>query len=196
MPARPDLTAALARYARRFGGTGTVVTLDDGRAFTAAHCIAAVDGRRGTVIVSTTRQAWRVVRRWSPRGSDLALLEAIGTRGLRRWAARLRLAPRAVLRPGVEVVFYARSGRRFQPRRGVVVSATATRVVADVLSPAGVGAGDSGGPVLAGGVLAGIVIARTGPALSARASSRLVVARLDAGPCRARIDALGRSESG
>jgi hypothetical protein len=38
------------RYDRRFGGTGTIVTLRDDRAFTAAHCIAAVDGAPGVVL--------------------------------------------------------------------------------------------------------------------------------------------------
>ena len=170
----------LTRYQRRFGGEGTIVSLDDGRAFTAAHCVAAADGRAGTVLVAAGGRQWRVVRRWSPRGRDLAWLEVTGS--LRTSTARradTRLAPPGVLRPGVEIVFHAHTGRRFVRRRAVVVSVSATRAVAEVRSPAGVADGDSGGPVLAGGRLAGVVIARVGAPRSSRASSRLVLTRLD-----------------
>lgn len=158
------------------------MSLPDGRAFTAAHCVAAVDGRRGTMLVSARGRQWRVVRRWSPRGRDLAWLEAvnrprIGPADLR--AARFTLAPPGALRPGVDVVFHAYAGRRFVPRRAVVVSVSRTRAIAEVLSRAGVADGDSGGPVVAGGGLAGIVIARLGDPRSSHGSSRVVLTRLD-----------------
>jgi len=180
LPAGAHLTSDLARYRRRFAGEGTIVALADGRAFTAAHCLAAVDGRRGTVVVSVDGRQWRVWRRWSPRGCDLALLHAVdaaadGAVERRSW----RLARPGVLRPGVLVEFYGFTGRRFERREASVQSVTATRAVADVRSPAGVAAGDSGGPVFVNGRLAGIVIARTGPAVSPAASSHVVIARLD-----------------
>lgn len=184
MPAGALLTHGLARYRRRFGGEGTIVTLADGRAFTAAHCLAAVDGRPGTVVVSPDGRAWRVVRRWSPRGRDLALLRSIDARSGEHAAGNQRvwrLAEAAALCPGVEIEFYGHTGQRFQKRRAVVTSVTVTRAVAEVRSPAGVASGDSGGPVLVGGMLAGIVIARTGEAVSSRASARVVLTRLDCG---------------
>lgn len=173
----------LVRYHRRFGGEGTIVTLADGRAFTAAHCLAAVDGRPGAVVTSREGRAWRVVKRWSPRGRDLALLQAFDARlprlsgDDRGW----RIAGGEVLASGVEIEFYGHTGRRFQKRRAVVTSVTATRAVAEVRSRAGVSAGDSGGPVLVGGTLTGIVIARTGTAVSSAASAEVVLARLDRG---------------
>lgn len=170
----------LTRYPRRFGGEGTIVSLDDGRAFTAAHCVAAVDGRPGTVVVAAGGRQWRVVRRWSPRGRDLAWLEVVDQSRMRTPSPNdERLAPPGTLAPGVEVVFLAHNGQRFARRKAVVVSVTATRAVAEVRSPAGVADGDSGGPVLAGGRLAGIVIARLGTPRSSHASSRLVLTRLD-----------------
>ncbi len=170
----------LARYARRFGGEGTIVSLADGRAFTAAHCVAAVDGCPGTVIVGPGGRQWRVRRRWSPRGRDLVWLEVVRPcPGHPASRNDTRLARPGSLRPGVEVVFHAHTGQRFVARRAVVVSVSASRAVADVRSPAGVADGDSGGPVLAGGRLAGIVIARLGAPRSAHASSRLVLTRLD-----------------
>ncbi len=176
----------LARYHRRFGGEGTIVTLADGRAFTAAHCLAAVDGRPGAVVTSRDGRAWRVVKRWSPRGRDLALLQAIDARLPRRRACQATIAAGAsrmptVLGPGVEIEFYGHTGRRFQKRRAVVTSVTATRAVAEVRGRAGVAAGDSGGPVLEGDQLVGIVVARTGPAVSPMASAQVVLARLDRG---------------
>lgn len=181
MPPGTLLTHGLSRYRRRFSGEGTIVTLADGRAFTAAHCLAAVDGRPGAVVSSPDGRAWRVVRRWSPRGRDLALLQAVDpalprlSDDGRGW----RLAPAGVLGPGVEIEFYGHTGRHFQKRRAVVISVTETTSMAEVRSRAGVAAGDSGGPVLVGGALAGIVIARTGPAVSPAASARVVLARLD-----------------
>jgi Trypsin-like peptidase domain len=172
----------LTRYQRRFGGEGTIVSLADGRAFTAAHCVAAADGGAGTVLVAWGGRQWRVVRRWSPRGRDLAWLEVVEPRRTTSGARRrppLTIAAPDVLRPGLEVVFHAHTGRRFVRRRAVVVSVSATRAVAEVRSPAGVADGDSGGPVLAGGRLAGIVIARLGAPRSSHASSHLVLTRLD-----------------
>ena len=170
----------LARYPRRFGGEGTIVSLADGRAFTAAHCVAAVDGRPGTVLVAADGRQWRVVRRWSPHGRDLAWLEVVGSAAPRSADPRAaRLAPPGTLRPGVELVFHAHAGHRFVRRTAVVIAVSATRAVAEVRSPAGVADGDSGGPVLAGGRLAGIVIARLGVPRSSQASSRLVLTRLD-----------------
>lgn len=173
----------LVRYHRRFGGEGTIVTLADGRAFTAAHCLAAVDGRSGAVVTSRDGRAWRVVKRWSPGGRDLALLQAIDAHLPRLSGddSGWRLAPAGVLGPGVEIEFYGHTGRRFQKRRAVVTSVTATRAVAEVRSRAGVAAGDSGGPVLDGDQLVGIVVARTGPAVSPVASTQVVLARLDRG---------------
>ena len=171
----------LARYERRFGGAGTIVTLADGSAFTAAHCVAAVDGRRGTVLAGVDGRQWRVVRRWSPRGHDVAWLEAVGPVRMRPRgpAGAVSLAPPDVLRPGVGIVFSAYTGRRFTRRRAVVVAVSATRAVAEVRTPAGVGDGDSGGPVLVEGHLAGIVVARLGAPRPAGASSHVVVTRLD-----------------
>ncbi len=171
----------LARYRSRFGGEGTIVTLDDGRAFTAAHCLASVDGRAGTLIASADGRQWRVVRRASPRGSDLAVLRAVGMvpgNGGRKAAGRARYLG---LCPGLEITFVGHTGRHFETRRARVVTVTATRVVADVLSDAGVRAGDSGGPVLVGEGLVGIVIARAGRALSYDASSQLVLSRIALG---------------
>lgn len=183
MPAGTVLTSGLARYHRRFGGEATIVTLADGRAFTAAHCLAAVDGRRGTVVASLDGRQWRVWHRWSPRGCDLALLHAVDARPAQRAVERRgwRLARLGVLRPGSIVEFYGFTGRRFERRRATVMAVTATRAVANVRSPAGVAAGDSGGPAFVNGRLAGIVIARTGPAVSPVASTQVVLARLDRG---------------
>lgn len=170
----------LTRYQRRFGGEGTIVSLADGRAFTAAHCVAAVDGRPGTVVVAAAGRQWRVVRRWSPRGRDLVWLEVADQRRVPAPDPDdARLALPGTLRPGVELTFHAYTGRRFVRRRAVVVSVTATRALAEVRSQAGVADGDSGGPVLAGGRLAGIVIARLGAPRLSHASSRFVLTRLD-----------------
>lgn len=170
----------LARYLRRFGGEGTIVSLADGRAFTAAHCLAAADGRAGTIVVGAAGQQWRVVRRWSPLGRDLAWLEVAGPIRQPRHTRRPEgLAAPGTLAPGVEVVFHAHTGRRFARRTAVVVAVSATRAVAEVRSRAGVADGDSGGPVLADGRLTGIVIARLGVPRSSHASSRLVLTRLD-----------------
>ena len=171
----------LTRYERRFGGAGTIVTLADGRAFTAAHCVAAVDGHRGTVLAGGDGRQWRVMRRWSPRGRDLAWLEAAGPVRMRPRGPRgtVSLAPPDVLRPGVDIVFHAYTGRRFTRRRAVVVAVSATRAVAEVRTRAGVADGDSGGAVLVGGHLAGIVVARVGAPRPASASSHVVITRLD-----------------
>lgn len=166
----------LARYQGRFGGVGTIVTLADGRAFTAAHCVAKVDGGRGTVLTSVDGRQWRVVRRWSPRGRDLAQLQALDAAPA---PAGVLLASHGVLQPGIEIAFHGYNGRQFERRRAVVVDVTATHATAAVRSRAGVGDGDSGGPVLASGRLAGIVVARAGGMCSSRASSLLVLTRLD-----------------
>jgi len=189
--------AVLHRYHRRFGGTGTVFTLGDGRAFTAAHCLAAVDGRRG-VIVGNGVCAWRVRTRWSPRGVAVAVLQAVDA----SWAARsgapvpgwpadreARLASRVCVRPGVRVAFAGHTGRRFQVRAATVIALTATTAVADVEHRAGVCANDSGGPVFVDGVLVGIVTHRAGPPLSATCSRHLVFARLDTLVMRRRVRA-------
>ena len=167
----------LSRYLRRFGGEGTIVTLADGRAFTAAHCIAAVDGRPGRLIAARDGVVWRVCRRWSPGGLDLAVLRAaIAPRLSPRGPT---LATRAVLRLGADVVFYAHTARGFRPRRARVVSVTATTAVAEVQSRAGVRAGDSGGPVVMDGVLVGIVTHRLGAPRGVSGAACLRCARLD-----------------
>ena len=205
-PVRPRSSDAgsLARYDRRFGGVGTIVTLDDGRAFTAAHCLAAVDGRPGVVISSGARH-WRVVRRWSPATTDLALLQeldGVGTRAvsdevlaphtgtrstLPAGAGATPLATASIVHPGVQVRLVGHTCRRFQSRAATVVSATATAAVAVVTHKAGVRANDSGGPVFVDGVLVGIVTSRTGLGLSSLCSSHVVFTRLDSKAMRARI---------
>ncbi|MEZ5288901.1 MAG: hypothetical protein R2712_29685 [Vicinamibacterales bacterium] len=170
------------RYHRRFGGIGTIVTLCDGRAFTAAHCLAAVDGRPGTVIEAVGRR-FVVVRRWSPFGTDLAVLRALTGNG------RGELATRTFLRPGVDVTFWGHTGRRFQRRQATIVAVTATTATARVHHARGVCGNDSGGPVFAGDVLAGIAVARTGAAVSARCSCQLVMVRTDSPSMRRRIAA-------
>lgn len=178
----------LSRYLRRFGGAGTIVTLDDGRAFTAAHCIAAVDGRPGTLVAAGDGGCWQVRHRWSPRGCDLAVLTAVSPARAACIGARpSTLATRRWLRPGVDVVFYAHTASGFRRRRARVIATTATTAIADVLSRAGIGTGDSGGPVLVGGTLVGVVTHRAGPPRSARASGHLVFTRLDLPLMRVRI---------
>lgn len=176
----------LSRYLRRFGGEGTIVTLADGRAFTAAHCLAAVDGRPGRFIAAPDGLVWRVCRRWSPKGLDLAmLLAAVAPRPSARGPA---LATRPLLRPGVEVVFYAHTAAGFRRRRARVVSVAATSAVAEVRSRAGVSPGDSGGPVLMDGALVGIVTHRLGAPRGARGGAAcLRCVRLDAPIIRARL---------
>ncbi|MGE0816552.1 MAG: hypothetical protein AB7O28_18190 [Vicinamibacterales bacterium] len=170
------------RYHRRFGGTGTIVTLGDGRAFTAAHCLAAVDGRPGTEIDAVGRR-FVVVRRWSPFGTDLAVLRSLAGNG------RGELATRTLLRPGVDVTFWGHTGRRFQRRRATIMTVGATTATALVHHPRGVCGNDSGGPVFLGAALVGVAIARTGPAVSARCSRHLVLVRTDSARMRGRIDA-------
>ena len=173
----------LSRLRHRFGGEGTVVTLSDDHAFTAAHCVAAVDGRRGTVLAGPDGHVWRMAKRWSPLGCDLALLHAepsMHGRGVRSARPTVTLAGAAVLRVGTPVVFIGFDAGRFQRRRAVVRSVTSTHAIADVISAPGVRAGDSGGPVLVDGVLVGIVVARSGPPASSGDGARsLVLARLD-----------------
>lgn len=184
----------LARYQHRFGGEGTIVTLVDGRAFTAAHCLAAVDGRPGTIVTGLSGRAWRVEQRWSPRGCDLALLTAEPSvpkpRGHELEMPGVTLAGAGVLRPGVLFEFFGYAGGRFVARRALVTSVTPTHVVADVISRTGVRAGDSGGPVLVGDQLVGIVVARAGlPARSGGGSRTLELTRLDSPLMRRRIAA-------
>ena len=166
----------LTRYAHRFGGEGTVVTLADGCACTAAPCVAAFDSRRGAWIAAADGSAWRVERRWSPGGRDLALLTAATpparTRGV-SWPRR------PIVRPGLVVALVVWTGRRFARRRAVVRAVTATAFVADVSGPGGVRAGDSGGAVLAGATLVGVITHRTGGSLTAQASASVRAARID-----------------
>jgi hypothetical protein len=169
------------RYPRRFGGVGTIVTLRDGRAFTAAHCIAEVDGAPGVGLQALGRR-FVVVRRWSPRRLDLAVLLAMTGRG------RASAAARVVLRVGAQVAFYGHTGGRFQARRATVTAVTPTTAVATVHHPRGVCGNDSGGPVFVGGLLAGVVAARTGETVSHTCSREVVITRLDAPAVRARID--------
>jgi hypothetical protein len=177
----------LHRYHHRFGGIGTVVTLDDGRAFTAAHCVAAVDGRPGVVIGSGDRR-WRVVQRWSPARTDLALLRALEAVGAARATGpALRLVTRALLCPGATVEFVGHTGRRFQSRTATVVSVTATSAEAVVRHRRGVCANDSGGPVLMAGELVGIVTGRSGAARSSLCSTHVLFTRLDSRVMRARM---------
>ncbi len=194
------IATVLHRYGHRFGGIGTIVTLDDGRAFTAAHCVAAVDGSRG-VVLGNGDGAWRVLKRWSPTRTDLAVLEAWPAPGRARgsrvpgWPAdRVAVVPtRALVRPGVCVEFVGHTGRRFAIRGATVTAVTATAATAVVAHRTGVCANDSGGPVFLNDTLVGIVTHRTGPALSPRCSSQLVFTRLDAPGMRRRVHgAFGR----
>lgn len=196
MPAGPDLIT-LHRYHRRFGGSGTIVTFADGRALTAAHCLAAVDGRRG-VVVGDGRCAWRVKKRWSPRGLDVAILQALDPRMTARLGAPVpgwpmgclaRTATRVLVRRGVRVEFAGRAGRRFQVCAATVVAVTATAATAVVEHRAGVCANDSGGPVFVDGVLVGIVTHRAGPPRSSVCSSHVVFTRLDSLVMRRRVRA-------
>lgn len=189
------VVAVLHRSHHRFGGTGTIVTLADGRAFTAAHCLAAVDGARG-VVVGDGVCAWRVRKRWSPRGCDVAILQAVETTIVARHGAPVpdwpagraaRLPARVCVRPGTRVAFAGYTGRRFQLRAATVLMVTATSATAVVEHAVGVCANDSGGPVFADGVLVGIVTHRAGPAVSAACSRQLVFARLDSLVMRRRI---------
>lgn len=172
----------LQRYRRRFGGVGTIVTLEDGRAFTAAHCLALVDGTPGVVIGNGTAH-WRVVRRWSPLRTDVALLEAAGGAG------GLNLTTRTRVRLAVSVEFVAHRGRRFHARTATVIAVSDTCATALVAHRSGVCAGDSGGPVLIDGLLVGIVTHRAGPAVSPQCSSHLVFTRLDSPIMRRRVRA-------
>jgi Trypsin-like peptidase domain len=174
------------RYHRRFGGTGTIVALGDGRAFTAAHCIAAVDGRPGTSI-DASGQRFVVVRRWSPARTDLAVLRAVDARRPRR-PATTRLAVHGGVRRGIEVTFVGHvDGRRFERRRAVVTSVTASTAVALVTHPRGVCGNDSGGPVFLGNTLVGIVTHRAGALRRSPCSSQVIFTRLDSPTMRARI---------
>lgn len=214
MPARGTAPATrLSRYVRRFGGTGTIVTLEGGRALTAAHCLAAADGRPGTVIAGE-RGRWRVLRRWSPRRIDLVVLMRLdasawpplesrsrrqafqgthGQRGPSPRGPRGRLASRGEVRRGVEVTFVGHTGRRFQRRRAVVTTVSAATALATVLHPRGVCGNDSGGPVFVGDRLVGVVTHRMGMPISSRGSSRcssqVVFTRLDSPLMRAKIAA-------
>ncbi len=171
----------LTRCAHRFGGEGTIVTLADGCACTAAHCVAAFDSRRGAWIVAADGSAWRVERRWSPAGRDLALLTAATPPARPRDVSWPR---RPVVRPGLVVALVVWTGRRFARRRAVVRAVTATAFLADVAGPRGVRAGDSGGAVLAGDTLVGVITHRTGVSLTAQASASVRVARIDTPPVR------------
>lgn len=189
-------------YGRRFGGIGTIVTLDDGRAFTAAHCLAPVDGASG-VVIGNGHDAWRVLKRWSPKRTDLAVLRALPAPGRARgsrvpgWPADrvARVPTRVLVRPGVCVEFVGHTGQRFARRAATVIAVTATSATAVVEHRTGVCANDSGGPVFVLGVLVGIVTHRTGPARSPRCSSQLVFTRLDAPAMRRRLHAaFGRGD--
>ena len=166
----------LTRYTHRFGGEGTIVTLADGCACTAAHGVAAVDGRRGAWIAAADGSAWRVERRWSPAGRDLALLTAATPPARARSVSWPR---RAIVRPGLVVALVVWTGRCFARRRAVVRAVTATAFVVDVAGPRGVRAGVGGGAVLAGVSLVGVITHRTGVPLTAQASASVRVARID-----------------
>jgi len=179
------------RFPHRFGGIGTIVTLGDGRAFTAAHCLAAVDGRCGVVVEGTGRR-WRVVRRWSPKGTDLAVLRALDLPEARTGDHGTVIGPtclagRSLVRPGVQVSFVGHSGRQFQTRAATIIAVTSTTATSVVEHPTGVCANDSGGPVFAEGVLVGIVTHRTGPPQSAHCSRHMVFTRLDSPEMRSRV---------
>ncbi len=185
MPTGPHL-GGLHRYQRRFGGSGTIVSLADRRAVTAAHCLAAVDGGRGVIIGNDTCQ-WRVLERWLPECVDLALLRTVGGAGSGAGSPvpgyppshAVRLATRVLVRRGTRVAFVAHTGWRFERRAASVIALTSSSATAVIAHPAGVCAGDSGGPVFVDGLLVGIVTHRTGPSVSVRASSQLVFTRLD-----------------
>ncbi|MFN7976579.1 MAG: serine protease [Vicinamibacterales bacterium] len=181
----------LRRYAHRFGGSGTIVTLADGRACTAAHCIAAADGLRGTLIASG-HAVWRVERRWSPARRDLALLVAETPRPRR---SRIVWAPRALLRRGVRVAIAAWTGRRFAWRAAIVREVTRDGFVADLEGRAGVRPGDSGGAVIVGSTLVGVVTHRTGRAVSAEAAASVRGARVDTPDVRLALARLRRRAS-
>lgn len=178
----------LRRYAHRFGGTGTIVTLADGCACTAAHCVAPADGRRGTLI-ALGPAVWRVERRWSPATRDLALLGAEAPRPRR---SRIVWARRSPLRPGARVSIAAWTGQRFVWRTAIVREVTRHGFVADLVGRAGVRQGDSGGAVLLGSTLVGVVTHRTGAALSPLASASVRVARVDTPDVRAVLDRVRR----
>lgn len=169
---RPRIPVAVDRLPHRFGGEGTITTLPDGRAFTAAHCLAAVDGRRG-VVVGRRGAEWTVVRRWSPRGIDLAVLLGDATGGRVRPASRPRVAV------GRRVTLVVPAGTRMRTLEATVLDATSRRAIAEVHDPRGVCADDSGGPVLLGRELVGVVTHRTGPATGARCSAHVVFTRID-----------------
>lgn len=173
----------LRRYAHRFGGVGTIVTLADGCACTAAHCVAAADGRVGTLIASGAA-VWRVARRWSPARRDLALLVAQTARPRR---SRIGWARRALLRRGVRVSIAVWSGRRFAWRTAIVDAVTRDGFVADLTGRTGVRVGDSGGAVIVGSTLVGVVTHRTGRAVSAEAAVSVRGARLDTPEVRAAL---------
>jgi hypothetical protein len=178
----------LRRYASRFGGTATIVTLADGCACTAAHVIAAADRRRGAWIASGDA-VWRLGRAWSPAGRDLTLLVAVSPRPRR---SRIAWARRAMLRRGARVSIAAWTGRRFVRRSAIVRAVTRHGVVADLRGRRGVRAGDSGGAVLIGSTLVGVITHRTGQALSPQAAASVRCARLDTPEVRAVLDRLRR----
>ncbi|MEP7119077.1 MAG: hypothetical protein ABI880_15930 [Acidobacteriota bacterium] len=189
----------LDRYQRRFGGLGTIVTLENGRAFTAAHCLAKVDGTPG-VILGVGARCWRVVKRWSPARLDLALLVAVDEQSARRNASVLRsdspaagstVATVARVQVGSGVQLVGHTGRRFQTRAARVIAVTATTATAVVTHRTGVCGNDSGGPVLVDGVLVGIVTHRTGAAVSPQCSCQVVFTRLDSSQVRRLIRAAG-----
>lgn len=175
----------LSRYRRRFGGEGTIVTLADGRAFTAAHCIAAVDGRPGRLIAAPDGVVWQVRKRWSPDGLDLAVLRAMTPPPVS--SRSTTVAARAMLRAGAEVQFYAPTARGFRARGARIVAVTATDAVAELRAPAGTRAGDSGGPVVMDGVLVGIVTHRLGARRGAGGAACFRCVRLDTAAVRARV---------
>lgn len=161
----------LTRYGRRFGGEGTIVTLADGCACTAAHCVAAVDGRQRAWI-GAGRTAWRVERRWSPAGRDLALLVASVPP---RRGRPVTWPSGRIVRAGLHVTIAAWTGRRFVRRAAIVRATTRDGFIADVCGRVGVRPGDSGGAVLAGTTLVGVVTHR----IEAPSTTAVRVARVD-----------------
>lgn len=178
----------LTRYRRRFGGTGTIVTLADGRACTAAHCVAAADGRRGVWIAGGGR-AWRVERRWSPSGRDLAVLTAAQppSRGARVAWPRGRL-----LRQGLVVSVSVWNGRRFVRRRAIIRTVGRHACEAAFVGRARARAGDSGGAVLFGATLVGVVTHHLGATGGVVGTAAIRVARVDTPEVRAVLTRLRR----
>lgn len=178
----------MTRYRRRFGGTGTIVTLADGCACTAAHCVAAVDGRRGVWIAGGGR-AWRVERRWLPSGRDLVVLMAAHPPSRR---ARVAWPRGRVLRQGLVVSVSVWNGQRFVRRRAIVRTVARHACEAEFIGRVRVRPGDSGGAVLSGATLVGVLTHHLGAADATGATASIRVARVDTPEVRAVLTRLRR----